>query len=304
MIKEERKKKKRRRAGFYLFLFFVLLVGAGAFVVTQVFTVEQVVVEGNELYDSSQIESMILDDDYSWNSLYVYLKYRFKDIGEVPFVDTMEVSLDNPHTVHVKVYEKGMLGYLYISSIGQNAYFDKDGFVVETSKETIAGVPKIMGISYDEVVLYEKLPLENDSVLRKLLNLTQTLKKYDLLPDEIQYDSHMEPVLYYDGIEVQMGSEDNLSQKVVRMSYILPQLSGLYGTLHLETWTPENTDIIWDRGEAPAEEPAEEMTEEPATEIPEDGGTDTNQDSGTGEEIPQDEGQDGSDIPVEGDGQQ
>ncbi len=304
MIKEERKKKKRRRAGFYLFLFFVLLVGAGALVVTQVFTVEQVVVEGNELYDSSQIESMILDDDYSWNSLYVYLKYRFKDIGEVPFVDTMEVSLDSPHTVHVKVYEKGMLGYLYISSIGQNAYFDKDGFVVETSKETIAGVPKIMGISCDEVVLYEKLPLENDSVLRKLLNLTQTLKKYDLLPDEIQYDSHMEPVLYYDGIEVQMGSEDNLSQKVVRMSYILPQLSGLYGTLHLETWTPENTDIIWDRGEAPAEEPAEEMTEEPAIEIPEDGGTDTNQDSGTGEEIPRDDGQDGNDIPVEGDGQQ
>lgn len=119
MIKEERKKKKRRRAGFYLFLFFVLLVGAGALIVTQVFTVEQVVVEGNELYDSSQIESMILDDDYSWNSLYVYLKYRFKDIGEVPFVDTMEVSLDNPHTVHVKVYEKGMLGYLYISSIGR-----------------------------------------------------------------------------------------------------------------------------------------------------------------------------------------
>ena len=46
------------------------------------------------------------------------------------------------------------------------------------------------------------------------------------------------------------------------------------------------------------------MTEEPATEIPEDGGTDTNQDSGTGEEIPQDDGQDGNDIPVEGDGQQ
>ena len=258
MIKEERKKKKRRKTGLYVLLFFILLVGAGALIVTQVFTVENVVVEGNELYDSSQIENMILDDEYSWNSLYVYLKYRFKDIGEVPFVDTMEVSLDNPHTVHVKVYEKGMLGYLYISSIGQNAYFDKDGFVVETSKETIPGVPKITGISCDEVVLYEKLPLENDSVLRKLLNLTQTLKKYDLLPNEIQYDSNMEPVLYYDGIEVLLGSDENLSQKVVRMSYILPQLDGLYGTLHLETWTPENTDIIWDRGEAPAEDTPQE----------------------------------------------
>ena len=75
--------------GLHLFLFLVLLVGDGALVVTQFFTLEQVVVEGNELYDSSHIDSMILDDDYSWDSLYVDLKYRLKDIGEVPFLGTI-----------------------------------------------------------------------------------------------------------------------------------------------------------------------------------------------------------------------
>ena len=249
MIKEERRRKKRRKIGLYILLILILLIAAGVFIVMNVFTVENVVVEGNELYSSTQIENMVLNDEYSWNSLYVDLKYRFVDIGEVPFVDTMEVSLDNPHTVHIKVYEKGMLGYLYINSIGQNAYFDKDGFVVETSTEVIDGVPKITGISCEEVVLYEKLQLENSDILRDLLNLTQTLKKYNLLPDEIQYDSNMEPVLYYGTIQVKIGSEDNLSQKVVRLSIILPQLDGLSGTLHLETWTPETTDIIWDRAE-------------------------------------------------------
>lgn len=265
MIKEERRRKKRRKIGLYIFLVLILIIAACVFIVMNVFTVENVVVEGNELYSSKQIENMVLDDEYSWNSLYVDLKYRFIDIGEVPFVDTMEVSLDNPHTVHIKVYEKGMLGYLYIDSIGQNAYFDKDGFVVETSTEIIDGVPKITGVSCDEVVLYEKLQLENSQILRDLLNLTQTLKKYDLLPDEIQYDSSMEPVLYYGTIQVKLGSEDNLSQKVVRLSIILPQLDGLSGTLHLETWTPETTDIIWDRAE---EALADEITEEPAQDDP------------------------------------
>lgn len=266
MIKEERRRKKRRKIGLYILLILILLIAAGVFIVMNVFTVENVVVEGNELYSSTQIETMVLNDEYSWNSLYVDLKYRFVDIGEVPFVDTMEVSLDNPHTVHIKVYEKGMLGYLYINSIGQNAYFDKDGFVVETSTEVIDGVPKITGISCEEVVLYEKLQLENSDILRDLLNLTQTLKKYNLLPDEIQYDSNMEPVLYYGTIQVKIGSEDNLSQKVVRLSIILPQLDGLSGTLHLETWTPETTDIIWDRAE---EQPdAEEKTTEETTEAP------------------------------------
>lgn len=271
MIKEERRKKKRRKIGLYILLILILLIAAGVFIVMNVFTVENVVVEGNELYSSTQIENMVLNDEYSWNSLYVDLKYRFVDIGEVPFVDTMEVSLDNPHTVHIKVYEKGMLGYLYINSIGQNAYFDKDGFVVETSTEVIDGVPKITGISCEEVVLYEKLQLENSDILRDLLNLTQTLKKYNLLPDEIQYDSNMEPVLYYGTIQVKIGSEDNLSQKVVRLSIILPQLDGLSGTLHLETWTPETTDIIWDRAEEQPEteeETAEEPSEEPSADTP------------------------------------
>ena len=269
MIREVRKRKKRRKTGLYIFLFLVLLIAVGAFVVTQVFTVKNVVVEGNELYSSKQIENMVLDDEYSWNSLYVYLKYRFVDIGEVPFVDTMEVSLDSPHTVHIKVYEKGMLGYLYIDSIGQNAYFDKDGFVVETSTDVIEGVPKITGIKCDEVVLYEKLTLENKRILRDLLTLTQTLKKYELLPDEISYDSNMEPVLYYGPIQVNIGTEDNLSQKVVRLSIILPQLSGLSGTLHLESWTPETTDIIWDRAEdvTPEEQPETEEEQQPAEEM-------------------------------------
>lgn len=271
MIKEERRRKKRRKIGLYILLILILLIAAGVFIVMNVFTVENVVVEGNELYSSTQIENMVLNDEYSWNSLYVDLKYRFVDIGEVPFVDTMEVSLDNPHTVHIKVYEKGMLGYLYINSIGQNAYFDKDGFVVETSTEVIDGVPKITGISCEEVVLYEKLQLENSDILRDLLNLTQTLKKYNLLPDEIQYDSNMEPVLYYGTIQVKIGSEDNLSQKVVRLSIILPQLDGLSGTLHLETWTPETTDIIWDRAEEQSEteeEATEEPSEEPSADTP------------------------------------
>lgn len=297
MIKEERRRKKRRKIGLYILLILILLIAAGVFTVMNVFTVENVVVEGNELYSSTQIENMVLNDEYSWNSLYVDLKYRFVDIGEVPFVDTMEVSLDNPHTVHIKVYEKGMLGYLYINSIGQNAYFDKDGFVVETSTEVIDGVPKITGISCEEVVLYEKLQLENSDILRDLLNLTQTLKKYNLLPDEIQYDSNMEPVLYYGTIQVKIGSEDNLSQKVVRLSIILPQLDGLSGTLHLETWTPETTDIIWDRAE---EQPdtEEEATEEATEETTEAPSADTPSEEQPAEDTPA-EVQPAQDVPAE-----
>lgn len=247
MIREQRKKKRRRKIGLTAALILLMLLAIAFLIVWKVFTVENVVVEGNELYSSEQIEQLVLNDEYSWNSLYVLLKYRIRDTGKVPFVDTMEVTLDDLHTVHVLVYEKGILGCFYIDAIGQYAYFDKDGFVVETSSDEIEDVPKITGVTCDEVVLYEKLPLDQPDVLNNLLSLTQILKKYDLLPQEIHYDSSLKPTLTYYGIQVSIGSDDYLSQKIVRLSAILPQLAGMYGTLHLDTWTPDTTDIVFDR---------------------------------------------------------
>lgn len=247
MIREQRRKKKRRKIGLIILMILVLLIAIAVLIVWNVFTVKDVVVKGNELYSSEQIEQLVLDDEYSWNSLYVVVKHRFLNKGDVPFVDTMEVTLEDPHTLRVSVYEKGILGCFYIDTIGQYAYFDKDGFVVETSTEEIPEVPKITGITCEEVVLYEQLPLEEAGVLGNLLSLTQTLKKYDLLPQEIHYDKNLEPTLTYYDIKVVVGSDDYLTQKVVRLSAILPQLSGLIGTLHLETWTPDTTDIIFER---------------------------------------------------------
>ena len=51
MIKEERRRKKRRKIGLYILLILILLIAAGVFIVMNVFTVENVVVEGNELYN-------------------------------------------------------------------------------------------------------------------------------------------------------------------------------------------------------------------------------------------------------------
>jgi cell division protein FtsQ len=247
--REERRIKRRRRNRLILLAVILLLVGTGALLVTQVFTVKNVTVVDNEIYTDAQIEELVLSDEYSWSSLYVYFKYRFLRTEKLPFVDTLEVGLTpaKPHDLTIEVNEKGILGYLYISSIDQNAYFDKDGFVVETSQEVIDGVPRIEGLSCDSVVLYEALPLENDTALKNLLSLTQLLQKYEIAASRIKYEESSNTMtVYSDGITIQVGTADNLAQKILRLQYILPQLEGKKGTLHLENWTSETTDIIFD----------------------------------------------------------
>lgn len=247
-MREKREKLKRRiklKIALLVALLILLLLAVGALVVWKVFTVENVIVEGNEHYEDEVISRWVLNDKHSWNTLYVYLKYRFQEPEAIPFVDTLEVSMRLPHTIEIQVYEKGILGCVAIESVGQNAYFDKDGIVVEASSEKIEGIPRVDGLNVDSVVLYEKLPIQGKSVLKNLLSLTQLLKKYQLVPDTIAYGEDMTYSLRYGDVQVLLGNVEHLDDKVVRLSYILPELKGKSGTLHLESWTENATDVTF-----------------------------------------------------------
>lgn len=248
MKKEKSRKFTRVKRIILIILFLWLLLLIAGLVVINVFTVETVKIDGNELYEEKLIKDTVLNDEYSWNSLYVLLKYKFTETQELPFIDTMEISMEDPHTLHIKVYEKGLLGYISVSSVGENAYFDKDGIVTETSTRVIENVPLIKGLECEKIVIYDKLPIDNQQ-LKQLLVLTQTLKRNNLVPDTISYASDYAPVLYYGDIRVQLGSMENLTQKVSRVNEILPKLEDEIGTLHLENWTEENTNIVFQREE-------------------------------------------------------
>lgn len=248
MIREKRKQASRRKLILLAVLSGILAICIGALLMVKVFVVKNVKVEGNELYDENLIINTVLNDEYSWNSLYVFLKYTFSDTQQLPFIDTMEITMEDPQTLHIRVYEKGLLGYLYIPAIGQNAYFDKDGIVVETSSRVIENVPRMEGLDCSTVVLYEKLPIDN-KLLKQLLTLTQTLKRAELEPDAIVYGVKNAPVLKYDNVSVNLGSMEYLTQKVERVKKILPKVSDMSGTLHLENWSEQNTNIVFEKAE-------------------------------------------------------
>lgn len=238
--------KKHTKIRWIVFLSILLFFALTGFFCVTVCTVRDVEIEGNELYDDESIREWVQNDRYSWNTLYVYFKYRFKKAEQVPFIDTMTVDLKSPGKLSVLVYEKGPIGYLFDETTGQNIYFDKDGFVIEISTKEIEGVPQISGLSFDHVAVYEKLDL-SERTLRTLLALTQNLEKYQLHPERIQYDGTGNMTLSFGPILVNLGKEDNLTEKLVRLVKILPQIEGMSGTLHLETWTENTTDVTFER---------------------------------------------------------
>ncbi len=230
----------------------VLIIVFGAFAVVlavgvKAFVVERVVVKGNEIYSDEQIEDWVMDDDYSWNSLYVILKSKFSRQDDIPFVDTMEVSLKSPTEVVISVTEKGVLGYTYVPSQEQYAYFDQDGFVVEISSETVPDEMRIAGLDVEDAQLYEKLEIDG-STLKNLLTLTQLLQKYDRVPEVIYLDDG-DITLSYGDLQVDLGESTALTEKIMRMDEILTIVSGKKGTVHLDTWNSNEGNIYFKPGE-------------------------------------------------------
>ena len=122
-------------------------------------------------------------------------------------------------------------------------YFDKDGIVVETSKQQVLNVPLVDGLGFDSVVLYNPLPVEDEKVFNTILDLSQNLQKYDLAVDKIHFNDDLSIVLYIGNVRVNFGKGEYLSEKLHELKQMEGELVGLSGVLEMENYT-EGSEYI------------------------------------------------------------
>lgn len=225
----------------------LLAVLLGYSYVLEHYTVTTSYVEGNVHYTDEEILAMVMEGRYGNNSLFLSVKYRDKSISDVPFVEKMDVSVVDPHTIKVEVYEKALAGY--VEYLEHYMYFDKDGIVVESSTENTPGIPLVTGLSFDHVVLYEPLPVENPEIFKSILSITQLVNKYNLSIDRIFFGSDDTLTLYFEEVRVALGEAEDLDEKLMKLQYMLPELSGKKGVLRMENYTEETKNISFEPDE-------------------------------------------------------
>lgn len=222
---------------------FIALFAAYRYIVTE-YTVTTVYVEGNIHYTNEEIIDMVMKGRYGHNSLFLSFKYKDKSIEGIPFIEKMDISVQDPHTVKIEVYEKALAGY--VEYLDRYMYFDKDGIVVESSTEKTKGVPMVTGLRFEHVVLHQTLPVEDDAVFTDILNITQLVNKYNLSIDRIYFGTDGTLMLYFENVKAAFGKREYLEAKIMKLQYILPSLVGKSGTLRMENYTEETRDIIFE----------------------------------------------------------
>lgn len=196
--------------------------------------IDTIHVEGSEFYTEQEIIDYIFEKPIEQNFLYAYLNNRFGEKKEIPFVAGYTVKFNGTKEAAVTVYEKNVIGY--IDYMGSHMYFDKDGTVVESSSEIWEGIPLITGLSFDYIILYKPLPVENETAFNQILNLTQLINKYKIHVDKIYFNTKFEATLYIGDVRVMLGDKTDMEDKVAELTGMLPKLAGLSGTLHLEDY--------------------------------------------------------------------
>lgn len=218
-----------------------LFAGAGIFIVSN-YKVENIRVEGNVHYTKEEIEAMVLRDRLSYNSLYLSLKYRNREIKNIPFIETMSVKVESPDTITIMVYEKKVAGY--VEYMGRYMYFDREGIVVESSETKTAGIPQVTGVKFDHVILYEPLPVENEAIFQQILSITQMLSKYEISTDKIYFNEAYEITLYFERVRVRLGM-GNLEEKIMQLQLMLPSLTGESGVLSMENFSDDRKNVTF-----------------------------------------------------------
>lgn len=240
--------------GIVTFIFCALLIFF--MYIQKNYKVTTIYVEGNDHYSNEEIINMVMGSAMGDNSLFLSMKYKNKSIEGIPFISKMDVDIIDPNTIKIVVYEKALAGY--IEYLENYMYFDKDGMVVEASAYKTKGIPLVTGLKFDHVVLYEPLPVEDNSIFASILSITQLVNKYNLSIDRIYFGNDETITLYFDDVRVALGNAVNLDEKIMRLQYMLPEIEGMKGVLRMENYSDETKSVSFEPDEMPMKKPLDE----------------------------------------------
>lgn len=249
MRKEKENRRRHSRKGRRILLLSLsgcLLLAAALFWI--LFYISEVEVVGNTRYTAQEVEDMVEDGFLSHNSVLLSVFRSHIDLRDILFMQSVDVEYLTRNKVRLHVSEKEPVGYVSLEET--DYYFDKDGLVLEIiaagEDQKANQVPQVTGLSLSPAAVGETLTIEDPSVFQTILALSKIAKKYEIVPDRVEFSENLSMTLSYDQVRIGLGDDSLLEEKMTRVTAILPKLSGLSGILHLEDFTEDTQNIIFD----------------------------------------------------------
>lgn len=199
-------------------------------------------ISGLTRYTKEEFFSMTAEQLLQRNTFGYLISNRLAPKDAIPFVESYEVEYLTLHTVRVQVHEKLVTGCVQL--MGRFLYFDKDGIVVESSEERLSDIPLVTGLKFHEIVLYEPLTVQKQSLFQTILNLTRLIQEYEIKVDQISFDSNYYVTLSCGSMEVLLGRRKMYDEQIAALQGILAAVGDRTGIVDMQNYSKEHQDVI------------------------------------------------------------
>ena len=240
---EEDEEEAESLRAWLLFLLVSACIAAVIFGLGLGCTVKKVYVRGNYLYTGEEIAERVISDDslLRHNTVFLTALYMTPFAPQIPFEESVKVTPVSYDEIRITVKDMEIGGF--IPYTGRNLYFSSDGIIQEITPLVLKNATFVTGISVTEAEKGQKMAADNEAGLSMVLEVLQTLKKYDLKADCVALTKAGNIVIYFDEIKVQLG-KTNFELKLSKISQIYPYLEGRSGTIDLTNYTSTDENII------------------------------------------------------------
>ncbi len=224
------------------FVSVVVIIAAVFVLFAGVFRTEKITVEGLSYYTEAEFLEKISSEGARKNTLLFRFEQFRKGETRVPYIEHYTIQSEGKNIIRIQVYEKILVGCVKV--MGQYLYFDKDGYVTESSEERLPDVPLVKGLEFDRIVLYEKLKIQKDELYDVILNITKLVREYEIPAKCIVFNGKGEVELEVGDNSVSMGKHEAYDLQIQKLADILPSVSDRKLFIDLSGYTGGSEDII------------------------------------------------------------
>ncbi len=191
--------------------------------VSPAFQMKTLVVSGIDKYTKQEISSVIALQEGD-NILLFNQKKAIELLEQNPYIADATIEKNLPDTVKITIVERKIRGY--VPYMGAYLYIDEEGRVLETRETYYEALPEVKGLKFTNFQLGEVLAVENKEALTVVLQVSQIVKKYEMLNDVLEIHVHdLNAIkIYMQGVEIILGDIENLEQKMRIMAEVMKNI--------------------------------------------------------------------------------
>ncbi len=210
---------KKRKKLLTVVLCGCLVLAIAVVIFLKMFELKHFTVTGGSRYSAKEMERLLVTKPTDKVSLFFWLRMRLFGAEEIPFVEKVEIELTGRGSVEVTVHDKLVTGC--VEQMGSYLYFDREGMVVESSRQRLMDVPLVTGLKFSKIVLRERMVTAKEGIFDVILDLARLIQKNELEVSQIAFGADDAVTLYVDGNVVSLGKKEHYDEALAVLKSLI-----------------------------------------------------------------------------------